>query len=63
VFVNPSTPRPEGVGLLRVDPEWRFPGAAEWVNWLMPRLKPQRSRGQLPEVLELSAENLLLGRR
>jgi hypothetical protein len=38
--VNPSTPRPEGQGLLRVDPERRFftppseagLGAAEWVN-------------------------------
>jgi hypothetical protein len=38
--VNPSTPRPEGRGLLRVDPERRFftppskagLGAAEWVN-------------------------------
>ena len=38
--VNPSTPRPEGQGLLRVDPERRFStppskarlGAAEWVN-------------------------------
>jgi len=40
------------VGLLRVDPEWRFPGAAEWVNWL----KPRRSHGQIPKALELSAE-------
>ncbi len=38
--INPSTPRPEGRGLLRVDPERRFftppskagLGAAEWVN-------------------------------
>jgi hypothetical protein len=38
--VNPSTPRPEGQGLLRVDPERRFLtppskarlGAVEWVN-------------------------------
>ena len=37
--VNPSTPRPEGQGLLRVDPERRQApplkaglGAAEWVN-------------------------------
>jgi len=38
--VNPSTPRPEGRGLLRVDPERRFftppskagLGAAEWVK-------------------------------
>jgi len=38
--VNPSTPRPEALGLLRVDPERRFftpllkagLGAAEWVN-------------------------------
>jgi hypothetical protein len=39
--VNPSTPRPKGQGLLRVDPERRFftpslktgLGAAEWVNY------------------------------
>jgi hypothetical protein len=38
--VNPSTPRPEGQGLLRVDPERGFLappskaglGAVEWVN-------------------------------
>ena len=41
-FVNPSTSRPEGQGLLRVDPERRFftlppevgLGAAEWVKIL-----------------------------
>jgi hypothetical protein len=41
--VNPSTPRPEGQGLLRVDPERRFftpsskagLGAAEWVKIIL----------------------------
>jgi hypothetical protein len=41
VKVNPLTPRPEGRGLLRVDPERRFftppskagLGAAEWVKF------------------------------
>ncbi len=40
LYVNPSTPRPEGQGLLRVDPERRFftpsskaeLGAVEWVK-------------------------------
>jgi hypothetical protein len=41
--VNPSTPRPEDRGLLRVDPERGFftppskagLGAAEWVNFFL----------------------------
>ena len=51
--VNPSTPRPEGQGLLRVDPEPRFLtpslktglGAAERVNDILAdpyRFKPLR---------------------
>ena len=47
--VNPSTPRPEGRGLLRVDPERRFftppskagLGAAEWVKPNNPPYPPE----------------------
>jgi hypothetical protein len=49
VEVNPSTPQPEGLGLLRVDPERRFStppkkagfGAAEWVKFSISNIKYQ----------------------
>jgi hypothetical protein len=56
-IVNPSTPRPEGQGLLRVDPEWRFStlpskarlGAAEWVNKYLNELDFLRNQAKNPE--------------
>jgi hypothetical protein len=54
IKVNPSTPRPGGWGLLRVDSERRFftppskagAGAAERVNdWILEGREPQRTPG------------------
>ena len=53
--VNPSTPRPKGQGLLRVDPERRFftpslktgLGAAEWVNKMTMEIASFLASGQV----------------
>jgi hypothetical protein len=52
--VNPSAPRPEGQGLLRVDPERRFTiqpskaglGAAEWVKFQSSSFDKPSARAQ-----------------